>query len=200
MYDGLTGRYTFSCPHDGEARVPLSAFRTLERLPGAAHPSVYRVVFACACGEDHEGLVTHEDLDWAPIGASDASFFNVMTARLEPVAGELLDRAAASIRAGVWPWAFVCFPEGRARPTFPSAFRLLAASGRDVGVAVRCPACESTSVNVVTRRHVDEPFFHDRRVTVVEHAFAPDGEETLAAFRAALASGSFASRPHDLAA
>jgi hypothetical protein len=200
MYDGLTGRYTFSCPHEGEARVPLSSFRTVERLPGAAHPTVYKVLFACVCGEDHDGLVTHEELDWAPIGASDTSFFNVMTARLEPVADELLDRAAAWIRAGVWPWTFVCYPEGRARPTFPSAFRLLTASGRDVGVAVRCPACESTSVNVVTRRHVDEPFFHDRRVTVIEHVFASGGEETLAGFRAELASGSFDARRHDLAA
>ena len=200
MYDGLTGRYTFSCPQHGEARVPLSTFRALERLPGAAHPAVYKVVFACACGDQHEGLVTHEELDWAPIGASDASFFNVMTARLEPVVDELLDRAAASIRAGVWPWSFFCYPEGRPRPIFPSRFRLLAASGDDVGVAVRCAACESTSVNFVTRRHVDEPFFHDRRVTVVEHVFASDREETLAAFRAELASGGFDARRRDLAA
>ncbi len=200
MYDGLTGRYTFSCPQHGEARVPLSTFRTLERLPGAAHPAVYKVVFACACGDQHEGLVTHEELDWAPIGASDASFFNVMTARLEPVVDELLDRAAAWIRAGVWPWSFFCYPEGGARPAFPSRFRLLADGGDHVGVAVRCAACDSTSVNFVTPRHVDEPFFHDRQVTVVEHVFASDREETLAAFRAEFASGSFDARRHDLAA
>src|SRR5581483_11583273 len=35
MYDPLTSRYTFSCPHRGEARVALSDFRTLERLEGA---------------------------------------------------------------------------------------------------------------------------------------------------------------------
>jgi hypothetical protein len=200
MYDGLTGRYTFSCPHHGEARVPLSAFRTLERLPGAAHPAVYKVAFVCGCGEQHQGLVTHDELDWRPIGASDASFLNLMTSRLEPVARELLDRAAAWIRAGVWPWSFFCYPEGGARPAFPSAFRLLADGGDQVGVAVRCAACESTSVNFVTRRHVDEPFFHDRRVTVVEHVFASDREETLAAFRAEFASGSFDARGRDLAA
>ena len=38
MYDALTGRFTFPCPARGEARVTLSAFRQLERLPGAAHP------------------------------------------------------------------------------------------------------------------------------------------------------------------
>jgi hypothetical protein len=121
MYDGLTGRYTFSCPQRGEARVPLSTFRTVERLGGSSHPAVYRVVFACVCGDEHDGLVTHDELDWAPLGASDASFFNVMTARLEPIARELLERAAASIRAGVWPWSFFCYPEGRPRPTFPSS-------------------------------------------------------------------------------
>ena len=61
----------------------LSAFRSLERLPGASHPAVYRVVFACSCGGEHEGLVTHDDLDWAPLGASGAEFFNLMTARVE---------------------------------------------------------------------------------------------------------------------
>jgi hypothetical protein len=200
MYDGLTGRYAFPCPHRGEARVPLSSFRTLARLPGARHPAVYSVVFACSCGEEHEGLVTHDELDWAPLGASDGCFFNVMTMRFEPVVHELLDRAAALIRAGVWPWSFFCYPEGSARPIFPSAFRVLAASGDEVGVAARCPTCDSTSVNFVTRRHVDEPFFHDRNVTVLEHVFASDDEDVVAAFRATLAAGSFRARRRDLAA
>jgi HAMP domain-containing protein len=56
MYDALTGCYTFACPRQGEARVRLSAFRQLERLPGAAHPAVYRVYFHCSCGDDHELL------------------------------------------------------------------------------------------------------------------------------------------------
>jgi hypothetical protein len=80
------------------------------------------------------------------------------------------------------------------------SFRLLAASGETLGVAVRCPACESTSVNFVTRRHVDEPFFHDRRVTVLEHVFASDRDDSLAAFRAEFASGSFDAGRRDLAA
>src|SRR6266568_4753980 len=63
MYDALTGRFTFACPSRGEARVTLSAFRQLERLPGAAHPAVYRVLFACGCGQEHEGLVAHEHVD-----------------------------------------------------------------------------------------------------------------------------------------
>ncbi len=198
MYDGLTGRYTFACPGGGEARVRLSGFRSLERLPGAAHPAVYSVRFACGCGEDHSGLVTHGELDWAPLGGQGA-FFNVMTARLESVAGELLDQAARRIHAGMWPWSFFCYPEGRARPVFPSAFRLLAPADDQVGVAVRCPACTSTSVNLVSTRHVDEPFYSDRRVGVVEHVFTPDREKTLAAFRDELYSGAFEARRRELA-
>src|SRR5881227_3550456 len=30
MYDSLTSRYTFACPHRGASHVTLSAFRTLE--------------------------------------------------------------------------------------------------------------------------------------------------------------------------
>ena len=199
MYDGLTGRYTFSCPVSGEVRVRLSAFRLLERLAGAAHPAVYRVTFACSCGEEHGGLVTHDELDWAPLGASDTAFFNVMTARLEPLTAELLDHAARRIQGGAWPWSFFCYPEARARPVFPSAFRLLAPADERVGLAVRCPACASTSVNLVSTLHVDEPFYNDRRVSVVEHVFAADHEERVAAFREELASGSFDARRRDLA-
>ena len=147
MYDTLTGRYAFACPARGGARVRLSAFRSLERLPGATHPAVYRVRFACACGGDHDGLVAHDELDWAPLGLAGGSFLNLMTARLEPVADELADLAASRIRAGEWPWSFFCYPEERPRPVYPSSFKLLApgsASG-SVGIAVRCPACASVS-------------------------------------------------------
>ncbi|MBA2537201.1 MAG: hypothetical protein H0V20_07200 [Actinobacteria bacterium] len=200
MYDGLTGRYTFPCPVAGEARVRLSRFRSLERLGGAAHPAVYKVTFACSCGGEHEGLVTHDELDWAPVGADGDPFFNLMTRRLESVGAELLDRAARRIRAGEWPWSFFCYPEGCPRPVFPSAFRALAPAAEQVGVAVRCPTCARMSVNVVSSRHVDEPFYSDARVAVVEHIFAHDEEATVAAFREELESGSFDARRRDLAA
>jgi hypothetical protein len=200
MYDGLTGQYAFSCPARGEVKVPLSEFRVLERLPGAAHPAVYKITFACACGDEHEGLVSHDELDWAPLGGSDAPFFNLMTSRLEPSSAELVDRAARQIQAGAWPWSFFCYPEERPRPVFPSAFRLLSAGGEGVGLAVECPACAHTSVNVVTRAHVDVPFYNDARVAVVEHIFAPDREQALEAFRAELSSSAFDARRRDLAA
>jgi hypothetical protein len=83
---------------------------------------------------------------------------------------------------------------------FPSAFRLLSAGTEGVGVAVHCPACARTSVNVVTREHVDVPFYNDRRVAVVEHVFAFDREHAVEAFRAGLFSAAFDASRRDLAA
>ena len=200
MYDELTGWYAFSCPAQGEVKVRLSEFRIVERLPGAAHPAVYRITFACSCGAEHEGLVTHDELDWAPLAGSDTSYFNLMTSRFEPSSAELVDQAARRIQSGTWPWSFFCYPEERPRPVFPSAFRLLSPGGGDVGLAVECPSCTQTSVNVVSRAHVDVPFYNDARVAVVEHIFAHDREHTLAEFREELFSGSFDARRRDLAA
>jgi hypothetical protein len=200
MYDGLTGRYTFPCPVRGEVSLPLSEFRVLERLPGASHPAVYKITFACVCGDDHEGLVTHDELDWAPLGGADVTFLHLMTTRMEQAGEDLLELAAGRIRAGEWPWSFFCYPEERTRPVFPSAFRVLAPGEEGVGVAVECPACARTSVNVVTRPHVDVPFYNDRHVGVVEHIFAADVEHTVAAFRAELHSQGFDARRRDLAA
>jgi len=182
MYDALTGRFTFACPSWGKARVTLSSFRELERLPGAAHPAVYRVLFACGCGEQHEGLVTHEDLDWAPLGLQEAVFFNLMTARLDAVEAELSNQAVRRLQAGEWPWSFFCYPEERPRPVFPSSFFLLAPGDGSLGVAVRCPACQRTSVNLVSREHVDLPWHNDHEIGVVEHVFSEDIGRTIAEF------------------
>jgi hypothetical protein len=194
MYDVLTSRYAFSCPVRGQARVPLSAFRTIERLPGAVHPAVFRVTFACACGGQHDGLVAHDDLDLAPLGLAAGDFVNLMTSRLEPVAAELGDLAASRIRAGEWPWSFFCFPEERPRAVFPSAFALLAAGRGSVGIVVRCPHCRRLSLNLVSESHVDLPFHNDREVGVVGHLFADDALRTVEEFSAELWSASFDAR------
>ena len=194
MYDPLTSRYTFACPERGEARVSLSAFRTLERLEGTSHPVVYRIRFACTCGDEHDGLVSHEDLDWAPLGLEGGVFLNLMTSHVEPVAHELGDIAARHIGAGEWPWSFFCYPEERPRPVFPSSFFLLAPGKGRLGLAVRCPACERTSVNLVTADHVDVPFHNDREVGVVEHVFHGDIEAAVEEFRAELLSAAFDAR------
>ena len=200
MYDQLTGRYTFACPTRGEVRVRLSRFLLLERLPGAASPAVYKISFACECGGEHEGLVAHDELDWAPLAGSEAPFLNLMTARLESAALELLEHAARRIQSGEWPWSFFCYPEERPRPVFPSAFRVLAGGGEELGLAVECPSCLHTTVNLVSREHVDVPFYNDRRVGVVEHVFDRDRERAVAEFREEILSSAFDARRRDLAA
>jgi hypothetical protein len=194
MYDAFRSQYTFACPTRGETRVRLSSFRMLERLPGAAHPAVYRVRFECACGEEHPGLVSDDELDWAPLGLGEGQFVNLMTARVESAGPELADLAATRIKAGDWPWSFFCYPEGRPRPVFPSSFFLLAPGDGSLGLAVRCPTCRRTSVNLVSPEHVDLPFHNDAEVGVVPHVFAADAEAMVAEFRAELESASFDAR------
>lgn len=196
MYDALTTTYSFSCPERGEARVALSAFRRIEQLPGAAHPAVFEVDFDCGCGGQHPGLVTHDELDWAPLGLAEGVFLNLMTARLEAVEEELADLAARRIGAGEWPWSFFCYPEERPRPIFPSSFFLLApAEDRGaVGIAVRCPVCSGVSVNLVSALHVDVPFHNDPEIGVVEHVFAADAERAVEEFAEELYSAHFDAR------
>jgi hypothetical protein len=197
MYDTLRTSYTFACPIHGEAHVRLSRFLRLEELPGAHHPAVYRVEFSCGCGGEHPGLVTHDELDWAPLGLQEGTtFLNLMTSRREPLGDELGDLAATRIKAGEWPWSFFCWPAERPRPVFPSAFRLLApaADGEHVGLLVHCPVCGMVSVNLVSPAHVDVPFVNDREVGVVGHYFQDDAAAVIAEFRAELSSSSFDAR------
>ena len=196
MYDALTTQYTFACPSHGESTVPLSSFRRLERLEGTGHPVVYSVRFDCPCGEEHPGLVSHDDLDWAPLGFHAGRFLNLVTARIEEAGAELADASCRRIEAGEWPWSFFCYPEGRPRPVFPSSFFLLAPGGREtrLGLAVRCPACERMSVNLVSHEHVDLPFHNDPEIGVVEHVFAGDIRLTIDEFQAELYSANFDAR------
>jgi len=195
MYDALTTRYTFACPERGEARVALSAFRRLSQLPGPTQPSVFEVEFGCACGDEHPGLVRHDELDWAPLGLSGGtSFVNLMTATVDPLEVELADLAARRIQAGEWPWSFFCYAEERPRPVFPSAFLVLAGRGEEVGLAVRCPVCGSVSINLVSAQHLDVPFHNDREVGVVAHVFAHDAERVVEEFVSELYAASFDSR------
>lgn len=194
MYDALTARYTFACPRREQAHVALSSFRLLERLPGAARPAVYGIRFDCSCGDEHPGLVTHEELDWAPLGGRAGRFVDLMTSRAGDTGGELLEAAAAHLKAGEWPWSFYCYLEGRARPVFPSAFVAVVPGDRCVGLAVRCPACDALSVNLVSETHVDLPFANDGTIGVVDHVFAADALRTVEAFRSELDSSRFDER------
>ncbi len=198
MYDGLTARYTFSCPSGTEASVRLSAFRALERVPGTARPAVFEVRFACPCGGDHPGLVTHDELDWAPVAGSSARFLDVMSGRTGSADAELREEAAHRIRQGRWPWAFWCVAEECARPVFPSAFRVLAPRDERMLVAVRCPSCGTTSVNVVSREHLDLPYCSDTAVDVLDQVFDATGEESLDGLAAELRAGPFSCTRHEL--
>ncbi len=175
----------------GETHVPLSAFRSIEQLPGAAHPAVFRVRFDCGCGSEHDGLLTHDELDLAPLGLHAGEFLNLLTAQLDPVGAELGELAAVHIKRGEWPWSFFCYPEEQARPVFPSSFALLSATDGPVGLAVRCPSCHRLSLNLVSHPHVDVPFHNDREIGVVEHMFAEDALSMLSEFRTELWSASF---------
>jgi len=194
MYDALTARFTFACPHREQAHVALSSFRLLERLPGAAHPAVFEIRFDCGCGEEHTGLVAHDDLDWAPLGGRAGAYVDLMTSRTATAAAELLDAAASRVRAGEWPWSFYCYPEARPRPVFPSSFVAVAPGESRLGLAVRCPACGALSVNLVSRAHVDVPFANDGRIGVVDHVFPEDVLRTVAEFHAELHSARFDER------
>src|SRR3712207_6334441 len=117
-----------------------------------------------------------------------------MTSKVEALATELGELAAARINAGDWPWSFFCYPEERPRPVFPSAFFLLAPGHGSIGLAFRCPACSRTSVNLVSLRHVDLPFHHDATIGVVPHVFGDDVAATVDEFRAELYSARFDAR------
>jgi hypothetical protein len=196
MYDVFKTNYEFSCPERGQARVALSAFRRIEQLPGTAHPAVFGIEFDCGCGEQHPGLVSHDDLDWAPLGLQEATFLNLMTAKLDSVGNELASLAASRIKAGEWPWSFFCYPEERSRPVFPSSFFLLAPADdrASIGIAVRCPVCGNVSVNLVSAEHVDLPFHNDAEIGVVEHVFLADAGSIVDDFATELYSGRFDAR------
>jgi hypothetical protein len=80
----------------------------------------------------------------------------------------------------------------------PSSFALIAPGGGAFGVAVRCPACSAVSVNLVSREHVDIPFWNDHRVGVVGHVFHADAMRAVDDFHAELESARFDERRLDL--
>jgi hypothetical protein len=197
MYDVLRASYRFHCPHlpEGGLRgVRLSAFRRLERLPGAAHPALYRVAYDCGCGELHLGLLSHADLDYAPLGDVETRFRNLLTGRTEPVGGELAEHARAQVQRGNWPWCLYCSREGRLKPVYPSSLLLVMPHERSdelLGVAMRCPTCGDASVNLVTQPHLDVPFYHDRVVRFVERPYGDGRDLTLERFHDELHSARF---------
>jgi hypothetical protein len=195
MYDPLRAEYRMRCPErspDGDRRygVTLSQFVSVARLPGAQHPAVYCVHHQCAaCLGSHDALLTHDELDHAPVvGASPSEpFWEPLTGRIAGDAGDELREAAASrVRRGDWPWLFWCAEERCRKPLFPSEIRFAARRDERVGIAVVCSGCARASLNVVTPWHLDVPFFHDRAVEVSDRPLRDlDGGRFAAALAAA---------------
>jgi hypothetical protein len=194
MYDPLRAEYRMRCPEhspDGDRRygVTLSQFASVARLPGAQHPAVYCVHYQCAaCGGSHDALLTHNELDHAPVvGLTSEPFWEPLTGRIAGDAGDELREAAASrVRRGDWPWLFWCAEERCRKPLFPSEIRFAARRNDRVGIAVVCSGCARASLNVVTPWHLDVPFFHDRAVEVSDRPLRDlDGGGFAAALAAA---------------
>ena len=119
MWDALSHSYRFRCPEGSAERgpVPLSAFRSVERLSGPVHPAVFKIEHACAvCGGEHAALTPHDELDHAPLaGPVEVSFWNPMTGRIEGNLGHELSQVAADrVRRGAV--AVVVLVLGRASP------------------------------------------------------------------------------------
>jgi hypothetical protein len=182
MFDMLRNQYELRCPESGGETVwvSISSFRLIRRLRGATSPAIFRVVFDCSCGGRHEALLAHDTLDYEPIVgdllASTQTFTNLLTGTRELVGFEFGEAAGRHIRAGRWPWTFWCHPESSARPAFPSALRMLTPLGDQhatapdapIGALVRCSSCQRLTVNLVTRRHIDEPFYNDATIRFVD--------------------------------
>lgn len=197
MYDSLLNRYRFSCPNtDEHAWVSVSGFRAVRRLRGAAAPAVFRVNYTCTCGDLHESLITHDTLDYEPLGTdTSATFLNLLTGSRELLAPEMGDMAGTMIRQGKWPWTFYCYPESATRPAFPSSLRMVSPvedTGHERhGVLFRCYSCERLTINLVSRQHLDVPFFNDPVLHYVDRVVGKDHVSTEEAFRHQLDSGHY---------
>ena len=204
MFDPIRNRFRFRCPvTERPVDAPLSCFRLVERLPGPGHPAVHQVVFACpTCGDDHASLVSEDELDCGAVRPGpEHVFVNLQTGRSEPLADEFADTAQRELRRGNWPWTFYCAPEHQVRPGYPSRLRMLSPSPDRslVGVAVHCSTCAAVSINLVSYRHLDQPFFHDPVVRYVDGSF--DGPlASLERFRDELWSSRFDEERNDFGA
>jgi hypothetical protein len=190
--DALTGTYHLPCPTGGSARVRLSSFREIERLPGPSHPALYRVVFACACGGEHVALVGHDALDWAPLGLDEGiTYVNLMTSRRDDLGASSPGSRRRGSEEGEWPWCFFCHRRVHAArdalvvPIARTASRDRRRRRRPVP-GVRLDLHQSGD-SAARRR----PFHCDSTVGVVARVFEDGALSTIDAFRAELGAVSF---------
>ena len=154
------------------------------RLPACASPA--------AAATSIRGLVSHDDLDWAPLGAQAGSFLNLMTSRTLDGAAELRT-AAARIAGGGVAVELLLLPGGAAAAGLPVLVLRCSRPARALARRLPCAArpVSALSVNLVSHAHVDVPFHNDGRIGVVEHVFAEDALRSVQEFRAELYSARF---------
>lgn len=202
MFDVIRNQFRMRCPADGShVWVSISSFRSIKRLRGASTPAVFRVSYDCPCRDRHESLVTHDTLDYKPLATeSTSTFTNLLTGSRELLGVEMSELAGFHIRQGKWPWTFYCHPESALRPGFPSALRMVTPhdrTGESLGVLVRCYTCTRLSLNLVSRPHLDVPFFNDPVIHFVPRVLADEHVTTEEAFRHQLDHGAAIARPAD---
>lgn len=199
MYDNLRNQYQLKCP-TGQTPVwvSISSFRSVKRLQGAMAPAVFRVQYSCPCGDEHESLITHDRLDLDPISphSSAVPFLNLLTGSRELLSTELTDISETNIRKGQWPWTFYCHAESTHRPGFPSSIRMVSPVPHERGddrhgVLVRCSTCERMTINLVTRNHLDVPFFNDATIHFIDRMVSGEDRTVEEAFRTQLDSAWF---------
>ena len=150
-----------------------------------------------AAATEHPGLVTHARSRLTPLGLQDDTpFLNLMTSRLEAVGDELGGAGGGADQGGGVAVELLLLARGASAAGVPVGVQAAGAGGRGdrVVLAVRCPACGRSSLNLVSREHVDVPFVNDREVGVVEHVFHDDAASTVEEFQAELYSASFDAR------
>ena len=104
----------------------LSSFREIERLPGPAHPALYRSCIAARAATSTSPSSVTTTSTGPRSGSTDAvTYVNLMTSRRDDLSAELADLASLRSASGEWPWSFYCYLEDVPRPVTPSSFRLL---------------------------------------------------------------------------
>jgi len=155
-FDAISGGWDAVCSESGSHGVlRLSAFRRLERLPGAARPPAHLVTYRChdGCGGHHTVLMSGEELDWRPISTGLPPHYDLMTGRMDQELDGGLGLWWRSMRAGHWPVTLRCERHATPVPAWPSCLRALEPDDEHrvswLLVHYTCPLCERDGTQVM---------------------------------------------------
>lgn len=162
QFDAIAGGWDAVCRESGShGVVRLSAFRRVERLPGAGAPPAHVVTYRCGdgCGGQHQLLMSSEELDWLPVATGFAPHYDLMTGRMahDPDAG--IDLWWRAMRRGRWPVTVACEHHPAPVPAWPSCLRALEPDAEPEGrwflVHFTCPACGRPGSQVMRPRALE---------------------------------------------